>query len=234
MSPEVPTSSPGPGAGEKMNVPSVSLASEATATREQVRERSLQLMASLPSKAACVVRLRTEGFPPEIVEEVVTELFALRKRTATANMQRREDAQRTLIRLLDTGNADGTSLGDLHASAFEYAPKLRVDVERIRVVKVVLLLVIAVSILIIVVPHIALLVLLFSVKYPITVGTPVWGAMAGIAWHVIAIGRRYQRAKRRRDALLDCARKMHWDDVIAAASGTTDGQPRSAGVRTPD
>ncbi|HLX62563.1 MAG TPA: hypothetical protein VKX17_14900 [Planctomycetota bacterium] len=181
---------------------------------QRLRERAFELMRILPSRSACATRLKAEGFSPELVDAVVSELFTLRKTVASNRMQDLEDQIRILIQVLDKNTEiSPRDLDAFHNAAREFAPRLRRDMTGDRAIILGFpLVMIALIAFCIVYPQSFLVTALLTLKYS-CIQVLVIGAFLPAFYQFTHGCRRRIRAKRRFSELRALAARMNWTDI---------------------
>jgi hypothetical protein len=86
---------------------------------DAIRNRLFELMPNYPSKDACKMHLRCEGYPPDAVERVVDETYAIRKDVAMRRIQNQVELSRLLISILDGEVPEPDDAGRMEAVARE-------------------------------------------------------------------------------------------------------------------
>jgi len=183
------------------------------ADEDSIRNRLFELMPKYPSKDACKMHLRREGFASDVVERVVDETFAIRKKVVMRRMTNEDQLTRILVSILDGEEQMPQDAEQLHPVAREYSKRMARDARTLNVVLrgylgVAILLVLVVAIW----PSVLLVFVAVGGRRP-WVWVAMLGGILGAVGNAISSHRQLNRINERSAALKNLASERNWRDL---------------------
>jgi hypothetical protein len=180
---------------------------------EAIRNRLFEMMPKYPSKDACKMHLRREGFPPDAVERIVDEIYAIRKQVVTKRITDEHAMIGVLVSVLDGDAPLPSDAETLEPVARKYGERLMYERSSLTLLlRGYGLAVLVVAMLTIWSPQMMLVLALIPLKR-IWIAVAVYGAiLGGIANAISSIGR-LKRNSIRTDALRQLAGEQGWRNV---------------------